>query len=82
MTSRYRSLPLEQQGLWLEEVQLGLGLWQGSYQGVERLWLRWYDAQGNWMPTPAEQEAQRAQQQQQRVKINLTNLSSHRNIID
>ncbi len=59
MTSRYQALTLEEQGLWLEEVQLGLGLWQGTYQGIDRLWLRWYDRGGNWIPTPAEQERQR-----------------------
>jgi Uma2 family endonuclease len=41
---------------WFPEAELGLGLWQGSYQGEERLWLRWFDAQGNWIPTEAEQK--------------------------
>ena len=59
MTSRYQGLTLEGQGLWLEEVQLGLGLWQGIYQGIERHWLRWYDERGNWISTPVEQERQR-----------------------
>ncbi|MGB7443311.1 MAG: Uma2 family endonuclease [Coleofasciculaceae cyanobacterium] len=61
VTSRYQPLSLEQQRLWLEELQLGLGLWQGNYQGIERLWLRWFDALGNWVPTPAERERQRAE---------------------
>jgi len=26
-----------------------------------RLWLRWYDAAGNWIPTPAEQVEQERQ---------------------
>jgi Uma2 family endonuclease len=64
VTSRYQALPIEGQGLWLEEVQLGLGLWQGIYQGIERLWLRWYDAAGAWIPTPAELVAQERQQKQ------------------
>ncbi len=49
---------------WVTEAELGLGLWQGKYKGQERLWLRWYDTQGNWIPTPeerAEQERQRAE---------------------
>ena len=58
----YQPLELEEQGIWLEEIQLGLGLWQGSYQGIERLWLRWYDLQGNWILTPEERERQRAEQ--------------------
>jgi hypothetical protein len=40
--------------VWIPELDLGLGLWQGAFQGIERLWLRWYDAQGNWIPTEAE----------------------------
>jgi DNA repair exonuclease SbcCD ATPase subunit len=47
----------------MSELELGLGLWQGEYQGIERLWLRWYDAQGNWVPTEAEQQRQRAEQE-------------------
>ena len=33
---------------------------------MRRQWLRWYDAQGNWIPTPteaAQQQAEAAQQQ-------------------
>jgi transposase-like protein len=41
-------------------------LWHGEYQGIERSWLRWYDAQGDWIPTEAEQErAEKAQALQQ-----------------
>lgn len=38
-------------------------MWQGSYLNEDRLWLRWYDREGNWIPTPAEQERQRAGQE-------------------
>ena len=55
--------------LWIEELQIGLGLWQGSFAGVERQWLRWYDAQGNWILTPTERERQRAQMEQQRAEM-------------
>ncbi|WNZ26698.1 Uma2 family endonuclease [Leptolyngbya sp. NK1-12] len=41
--------------VWIPELELGLGLWQGEYDGINRLWLRWYDAAGNWVPTEAEQ---------------------------
>jgi Uma2 family endonuclease len=61
---RYQPLPLQQQRFWLEEAQLGLGLWQGSYQGIERLWLRFYNAQGDWILTPAEQSQQQVEQTQ------------------
>ncbi|HEX8998673.1 MAG TPA: Uma2 family endonuclease [Blastocatellia bacterium] len=53
---------------WIAEAELGLGLWQGNYHGQERLWLRWYDAQGNWIPFADERIAQerlRAEQERQ-----------------
>jgi Uma2 family endonuclease len=56
---------------WLPEAGIGLGLWPGSYQGIERLWLRWYDAEGNWIATReemVEQERARAEQQQRRAE--------------
>jgi translation initiation factor IF-2 len=52
----------------MPKLDLGLGLWQGEFQGIERLWLRWYDAEGNWVPTEAEQERQRAEQERQRAE--------------
>ncbi|MGB7441372.1 MAG: Uma2 family endonuclease [Coleofasciculaceae cyanobacterium] len=54
--ARYQELELPLSRMWMSELELGLGLWQGEFQGIERLWLRWYDAQGNWLPTEAEQE--------------------------
>jgi hypothetical protein len=68
--SRYQPLDIEQQKIWLPELNLGLGVWQGTYQGVTRPWLRWYDVAGQWIPTPAElnqQERQRAEQAEQQV---------------
>ncbi|UFP93037.1 Uma2 family endonuclease [Gloeobacter morelensis] len=47
--------------LWIDELQIGLGLWQGEFAGVERTWLRWYDGEGEWMPTEAERERQLAE---------------------
>ena len=57
--------------LWIEEIELGIGLWQGEYLHHNRLWLRWYDRAGNWIPTPeerVERETQRARQERQRAK--------------
>ncbi|AVH63058.1 MULTISPECIES: Uma2 family endonuclease [unclassified Nostoc] len=56
----YSELDLSTPRVWMPGLELGLGLWQGSYQQIERLWLRWYDASGNWLPTPLERESQRA----------------------
>jgi Uma2 family endonuclease len=59
-TNCYEPLAIEGQGIWLAEAQLGIGLWQGNYQGIERLWLRWYDQDLNWILTPEEQQKERA----------------------
>jgi Uma2 family endonuclease len=50
--------------LWLPEVDLGIGRGMGSYCGLEREWLYWYDQQGNRFLTPeevAQQERERSQ---------------------
>ncbi|NET62180.1 MAG: Uma2 family endonuclease, partial [Symploca sp. SIO2E6] len=62
-SGKYEELELSQERLWLEELGLGLGLWEGNYEEVEGKWLRFYDSMGNWIPTPeerTEQERQRA----------------------
>ncbi len=52
--SRYTELELnEPPRVWIEELQLSLGVWQGSYQKITEQWLRWYDGAGNWILTPA-----------------------------
>jgi Uma2 family endonuclease len=69
--ARYQEIPMTDQRLWIEEIQLGLGVWQGAYQGIEGRWLRWYNAADQWVPNPAErakQESQRAEQESQRAE--------------
>lgn len=66
--AHYQEIELQEPRVWMPELELGLGLWQGEYQGIERLWLRWYDAQGNWILTEAEQERQRAEQAESRLE--------------
>lgn len=56
--------------MWIPELELGLGLWQGEFDAINRLWLRWYDNQGNWMLTDAElaqQEKEQAQQEKEQA---------------
>ena len=68
--SHYRELELIESRIWMEDIGLGLGLWQGSYEGIERLWLRWYDRNRNWISTPeeiAEQEKIRADKLAQKL---------------
>jgi Uma2 family endonuclease len=65
---RYRQRELTEPRIWLPSLELGIGLWFGDYRGLERQWLRWYDAQGNWIPTPTEAAQQRAESAQQRAE--------------
>lgn len=48
---------------WIPELQLFLGIWQGTRLGLNIYWLRWWDEAGNlllWSSEQAEQERQRA----------------------
>lgn len=50
---------------------LGLTLWQGEYQDMNALWLRWCDAEGNLILTGAERagrEAERAEREAERAQ--------------
>ncbi len=53
----YRQIELQEPKIWMPQLELGLGLWSGTYEGITRTWLRWYDAQGNWILTPTEEKA-------------------------
>ncbi|MEH2328018.1 Uma2 family endonuclease [Nostoc sp.] len=63
----YHEIDVTTSRVWMPGIQLGLGLWQGAYEGIERLWLRWYDERGNWISTQLEQERRRADQEKQRA---------------
>lgn len=57
----YRPLALPDDRLWLPEADLGLGIWEGAFEGYQGKWLRWLDAEGRWLPTNAERlEAERS----------------------
>lgn len=64
----YHEVFLPRQGLWLPEAGLGVGPWVGTYEGLRRTWLRFYDAQGVWLPTPAEQAEHQAAQEGHRAE--------------
>ena len=51
--------------VWLPEVGLGIGTQRGTYQGITREWLYWYDEQGVRFLTPEE----RAITAEQRVQM-------------
>lgn len=54
--------------VWLPEIDLGIGTERGTYQGITREWLYWYNEQGERFLTPeelaqsAEKRAQAAEQ--------------------
>ncbi len=50
----YQELKLTQPRIWIPQLELGLGLWRGEYERKNRHWLRWYNAQGEWILTPTE----------------------------
>ena len=57
-------------GGWLGDIGLGVRLWEGDYEGVRAVWLRWCDQEGNVIPTGAElaaAERQRAEEAQRRA---------------
>ncbi|MFQ3584694.1 MAG: Uma2 family endonuclease [Cyanobacteriota bacterium] len=69
---------LEMTETWLEQVDLGLTVWEGTFEAKQARWLRWCDAQGNLLLTGDEQadlerertrqERQRAEQERQRAE--------------
>ena len=52
---------------WLEQVELGLTLWEGEFEGRQDTWLRWCYQDGNILPT-GDERAQIAEQQAQEEK--------------
>jgi hypothetical protein len=57
--------------VWLEEIGLAIGSERGTYQGITREWLYWYDEQGQRLLTPEErilQAEQRAERLAQRLR--------------
>jgi len=65
----YREIVLPTSRLWIPELEIGLGLWDGEHYGLRRLWLRWYDTEGNWQPTEAEREQRRTELERQRAEL-------------
>jgi Uma2 family endonuclease len=66
--NRYQERSLSEARVWLPELGLGLGLWQGVYDDVPGEWLRWYSESGDWILTEAEYQRQRAEALAQRLR--------------
>jgi Uma2 family endonuclease len=70
VNKKYRELTITNNRLWMPELKIGIGVWYGSYQGMTRKWLRWYDANGEWLLTPLEQaELQIEQERREKEKL-------------
>lgn len=57
---------------WLEEIGLGLTLWEGEFEGRNDTWLRWCDQDDNVLMTGderAKQEKQRAENAEKRAQL-------------
>ncbi len=72
---QYQEVTLAEPRFWMPALKLGLGIWEGEYEGVTRSWLRWYDSTGNWIPTLAEEEQQRAEQAIKQLQQVVSNLA-------
>ena len=51
----YQPVALVEGRLPIPQLELSLGLWQGSYRGIERLWLRWLTLEGELIPLADEE---------------------------
>ncbi|MFQ4145110.1 Uma2 family endonuclease [Chlorogloeopsis sp. ULAP02] len=84
----YEPMNLTGGRLQMPELGLSLGLWQGAFRDIERLWLRWFTLEGKLIPIPAEeaaaateraiiaeQEAREAQQEAAQAKIKAEQLA-------
>lgn len=54
--------------LWIPELELGLGVWSGTFERIDHSWLRWCDLEGNWLLTDTELEAKRANRALERAE--------------
>ncbi len=59
--------------IWLSELNLGIGKEIGTYQGIKREWLYWYDQDGKRYLTPEEQ-ALKAQERTKKLEEKLRSL--------
>ena len=51
--------------IWLADLEIGLGIWQGEFEDIPGHWLRWCDRNGTWLLTDTEQERQAKEQERQ-----------------
>jgi len=82
---KYQEQSLNQENpiVWLADLEIGLGIWEGVFENVPGHWLRWCDREGNWLLTDTEQECvakeqERAAREQAEAKL----MQAARNLLD
>lgn len=67
-----QSLNPENPRIWLDGLEVGLGIWTGMFDALPGQWLRWCDRSGNWFLTDTEQaNLEREQANLEREQANL-----------
>ena len=61
-------LPNDRGWLWSEELGLWIGLWEGEFQRVNSVWLRFYNDDGQLILTRGEAESKRAEAEARRAE--------------
>ena len=70
---RYQEVDLRSGRLLIPSIDLSLGLWQGSYENIECLWLRWMTLAGELIPLATE-KASVAEQRSAKLAAQLREL--------
>ncbi len=80
--SRYEAMDFSSDGrLLMPELGLSLGLWQGIFRGIDKLWLRWFTIAGELIPFSEEEvesaklEANSAKQEANSAKVKAEKLA-------
>jgi Uma2 family endonuclease len=66
---RYRAIKPDKRGwLWLEVLELWLGLWEGTYLGLQGTWLRFFHRDGQLVPIGVESAEVRIEAERQKAE--------------
>ena len=77
----YEPAQLTEGRLLIPQLGMSVGLWQGNFENIERLWLRWFTTEGELILTPneevaaAQQAAAEAKQRAERLAAKLRELN-------
>ena len=84
----YQAVDITQGIVPIPELGLSLGLWEGSFRNIERLWLRWFTLEGDLIQVPEEEltivqeEAQAAQRKIDKLAEKLRELGVNPDDLD